>query len=91
MGEKSGNIPNRPIKKWRSGNISGALWFNERQINDGTKVGFKTISIRRSWKDKEKDIWRDETINMRRQDLPKIITILNQMMEELYLVDEDEE
>ena len=90
MGNQEKNsIPNRPLKKWRSGNISGALWFNERKVNGDTIVGFKTVSIRRSWKDKEKDLWRDETLNLRRQDLPKLMTILNQMMEELYLTDNE--
>jgi len=82
---------NMPIKTWKSGNISGALWFNEREIKEGVKVGFKTVTLRRSWKDKNKDVWRDETISIRRQDLPKILTIVQQMMNELYLVEKEEE
>ena len=78
-----------PIKTWRSGNISGALWFNEREIKEGVKVGFKTVTIRRSWKDK-KEIWRDETLSLRRQDLPKIITVIHEMMKELYLTEKEE-
>ena len=70
---------NQPLKTWKSGNISGALWFNEREIKDGVKVGFKTVTLRRSWKDK-KDILRDETLSIRRQDLPKILTIVQKMM-----------
>ncbi|MBU4501765.1 MAG: hypothetical protein KKA79_04180 [Nanoarchaeota archaeon] len=80
---------NQPIKKWRSGNISGAIWFNEREFN-GEKKGFKTATLRRSWK-KEGDVWRDETINLRRQDIPKLITILNKIQEELYLTEEGDE
>lgn len=76
---------NLPIRKWRSGNISGAIWANERDIN-GTKVSFKTASLRRSWK-KQGDVWRDEVLNFRRQDIPKIITILNEMQRDLFLVD----
>jgi len=81
---------NQPLKSWRSGNISGALWFNEREIKDGVKVGFKTVTLRRSWKDKQ-NIWRDETINIRRQDLPKIMTIVSEMMKEFYLTEKEEE
>lgn len=77
---------NQPIKKWRSGNVTGAIWFNEREIN-GEKRGFKTATIRRSWK-KEGDVWRDETINLRRQDIPKIMAILNKIQEELFLSEE---
>ena len=88
--QKEDKMGNMPLKTWRSGNISGALWFNEREIKDGVKVGFKTVTLRRSWKDK-KEVWRDETLNIRRQDLPKILTIINQMMSELYLVEKEEE
>ena len=81
-------MANRPIKQYKAGNISGAIWFNEKE-KDNQILGFKTVSIRRSWKDK-KDIWRDETINLRRQDLPKLLTIIHQMMSELYLTEKEE-
>lgn len=77
----------QPIKKWRSGNFSGALWENEKEVND-SKVSFKTASLRRSWK-KEGDVWRDETITFRRQDIPKIITILHEMQKELFLTQDE--
>ncbi len=79
----------QPIKKWRAGNITGAIWLNEREIK-GEKRGFKTAKIRRSWK-KEGDVWRDETLNIRRHDIPKLLTILNKMQEELFLTNEDDE
>ena len=82
-------MANRPINSWKSGSISGAIWANEREVN-GTKVEFKTASIKRSWK-KEGDVWRDETINFRRQDIPRLISILHEMQRELFLVDEVEE
>jgi hypothetical protein len=87
--QKEVKMGNQPLKTWRSGNISGALWFNEREIKDGVKVGFKTVTLRRSWKDK-KEVWRDETLSIRRQDLPKILTIVHQMMNELYLTEKEE-
>jgi hypothetical protein len=80
---------NRPIKKWRSGNISGAIWINEREVN-GTKVSFKTASLRRSWK-KEGDVWREEVLNFRRQDIPKISVILSEIQKELFLAEDVEE
>lgn len=76
-------MKNLPIKKWRSGNISGAIWNNEKDINEA-KVSFKTASIRRSWK-KEGDVWRDEVLNFRRSDVPKLMSILNEIQKELFL------
>lgn len=81
---------NKPIKSYRSGNISGAIWMNERDVN-GTVVGFKTVSLKRSWKDKEKNIWRDEVLNLRRQDLAKLRVILTNVENDLFLAEEDED
>lgn len=77
----------QPIKRYRAGNISGAVWLNEREVN-GNIVGFKTVSLRRSWKDKEKDLWRDETLNMRKQDLAKLQVILHEMQKDILLAEE---
>ena len=82
-------MADRPIKKWKVGNWEVAVWSNKRK-NNGEELEFKTATLRRSWKDKQ-DIWRDETINIRRQDLPKILAIVNEMMKELYLTQEKEE
>jgi hypothetical protein len=81
-------VGNLPIKKWRSGAIEGAVWSNKRQIErDGVtqEVEFKTVTLRRSWKDKNEDIWRDEKLNLRKADLPKLIVILNKIQEEVLL------
>lgn len=83
-------MANRPIKHYRAGNLQGAIWFNEREVKDAI-VGFKTVSIRRSWKDKDKDIWREETLNLRKQDLAKLAVILNKLQEDLLLNDEQED
>ena len=80
---------NKPIQSYRAGNISGAIWLNVKE-HSGTTTEFKTASIRRSWHDAEKNIWRDETISLRRQDIPKVMIILQKIQEELYLAQEDE-
>ena len=75
---------NRPIKKWRSSNFEIALWSNEREVN-GNLVEFKTMSVSRSFKKKDEDIWRNEVINIRRMDIPRLITLLNEASRELFL------
>lgn len=77
-------MANKPIKKYKSMNFSGVVWSNEKELN-GAKVEFKTLTLTRSWKDKDKDIWRNESINFRKTDIPKILVIMNKLQEEIYL------
>ncbi|MAG52765.1 MAG: hypothetical protein CMH62_02265 [Nanoarchaeota archaeon] len=87
-------VGNLPIKKWRSGSIDGAIWSNKRQIErDGVvqEVEFKTVTLRRSWKDKGEDVWRDERLNLRKTDIPKLLVILNKMQDELLLTGDKNE
>lgn len=83
---------NKPIQKYKSGSIECAIWANERQVN-GDRVEFKTVSLRKAWKD-DKNIWRDATINMRRNDISRAILVLQKAQENLLLdsneVEEDE-
>ena len=81
-------MANRPIKKFKSGSIEAAIWFNEREKN-GQIVGFNTVSLRRSWRDRQKNIWRDEVLNVRKTDIPKLLVILNKVNEELLLNKEE--
>ncbi|MBS3159354.1 hypothetical protein J4436_01065 [Candidatus Woesearchaeota archaeon] len=80
-------MANRPIKQYKAGNISGAIWFNEKE-KDNQILGFKTVSIRRSWKDK--DTWRDESLNLRKTDIPKVLLILTKIQEDLLLNQQEE-
>ena len=77
-----------PIKKYKSGQIEAAIWENEREVN-GNIVSFRTVSLRKSWMDKE-NIWRDATIQLRRNDLQKVILVLQKVQEELLLQHEEE-
>ena len=74
----------RPIEKWRIGNIEAALWENRRQMN-GDEVTYWTVSLGRSYKKKDEGIWRNEVINnLRRNDIPKLIAILQRVQDHLY-------
>ena len=84
------SIRNRPIKKFRSGAIDGAVWSNVKKMENGDEVEFKTATLRRSWMDKEKEIWRDEKINLRKGDVQRSILILQKLQEELLLTKPEE-
>ena len=75
---------NRPIKKFRSGNIETAIWSNEKEFNGGV-IEFKNVFFNRRYKKKEEDIWGREVINFRRGDIPKILLVLQKAQEELLL------
>ena len=80
---------NRPIKKFRAANIEGAVWLNSKETDNGV-IDFKTISISRSFRKGGEDIWRNEVINLRKNDLMKLQVVLNKLQEELFLSESDE-
>ena len=78
-------MANKPIKKWKSGNIEACIWLNKKKLDDGSEVEFKTASLSRNFKKKSENIWRSEAINFRRGDLAKIQTVLHNLQQELFL------
>ena len=80
---------NRPIKKWKIGTLECNIWENEKETPDGNLIGFKTVSLRKSWK--QKDQWHDAQIQLRRNDLQKVILLMQKAQEELLLSQEDKE
>ena len=80
----------RPIKKFRVGAIEAAIWLNAKDI-DGTRVEFKTVTLKRSWRDKESGDWRDERINMRRSDIQKMLLVLSEAQKNFFLDQEGAE
>ena len=79
---------NLPIKKFRAANIETAIWSNKKDI-DGAKVEFKTVSLSRSYKKKGEDVWRNDIINLRKNDIQKAIIVLQKAQEELLLSGEN--
>ena len=73
-----------PNKKWRAGNVEAAIWLNKRE-SEGIEVEFKTLSLSRSYKKRNEDTWRNEVINLRRGDIPKVLVVLQKAQEELLL------
>ena len=61
---------NLPVFKARAGGMQVSVWENK-----GEHGTFKTCSLRRSYKVKEE--WKDETINLRVNDIAKAKLVLD--------------
>jgi len=73
-----------PIKKYKSGNLEASIWKNEKDLNEGGIITFKTVTLRKSWKDRN-NVSRDQTISFRRQDVEKILVLMRKVQEHLLL------
>jgi len=77
-----------PLKKFRSGALSVAIWENETLGDDGQPRSFKTVSFERSYKDKNGE-WKSSN-SLRVNDLPKAALILSKAYEYLVLTGADD-
>ncbi len=77
-------MANQPIKKFRISTWEGVVWDNKKEMN-GTEIQFKTVTVSRSYKKKDENIWRSEVINnIRLNDIPKMQSILGKLQDYLY-------
>lgn len=81
---KSGNYPE---KKFRAGGISATVWVNKVQQANGTEGEYKTVSLERSYTDKEGK-WQS-TQTLRVNDVPKAAAALQKAYEYLVLQEQD--
>lgn len=79
---------NKPEKKFRASPITATIWVNEATSKDGEKAFYRTISLERSFKDKE-GAWQ-KTTSLRVNDLPKATLVLNKSYEFIALKEEGE-
>ncbi len=80
---------NVPEKRFSTGAISVTIWKNTTKGKDGKDIEYKTISLQRSYKDKN-DEWQ-HTGSLRVNDLPKASLVLNKAYEYLVLRDTETE
>ena len=73
-----------PEKEFRAGAISATVWKNTIVKKDGSTAEVRSVTFRRSYKDKETDEWK-ETNSMRAMDLPKATVVLNKAYEYIVL------
>jgi hypothetical protein len=79
---------NTPEKTFRASPVSASVWANEVKTKDGETKLFRTISLERTYKDKD-DQWK-KTTSLRVNDLPKAILVLNKAYEYITFKEEDD-
>ncbi|MFH0701872.1 MAG: hypothetical protein V2A62_05565 [Candidatus Woesearchaeota archaeon] len=82
--EKEGNLPE---KKFRAGAIAATVWLNHGQKANGEESEYRTISLERSYTDKEGK-WQSSN-SFRVADLPKAAVVLQKAYEHLVLNEQD--
>ena len=70
---------NAPEKKFRAGAISATVWLNKGHKATGEETEYRTISIERSYTDKEGN-WQS-TNSFRVNDLPKVALLAQKAYE----------
>jgi len=71
----------KPIKKFRQDNFEVAIWENHGS-KDGKEYSFKSLSLTRSWKDKNLQPRRD-VMRLRKADIATVIELLTKARQEL--------
>jgi hypothetical protein len=79
---------NLPEKKFSAGAIQATVWRNEVKTKTGEDAEFQTVSLQRSYKDKDGK-WQTSS-TLRAADLPKAILVLQKAYEHIALRDTDE-
>lgn len=71
----------KPIKKFMQDNFEVAIWVNNG-TKDGKEYSFKSLSLTRSWRDKNHQPRRD-VIRLRKADIAKVIELLTKARQEM--------
>lgn len=79
---------NTPERKFRASPITATIWTNEAKGKDGATNLFRTITLERTYKDKQ-DAWKT-TNSLRVNDLPKAVLVLNKAFEYVNIKEEGE-
>lgn len=74
-----------PEKKFSTGAVSATVWKNSGTSKTGEETEFRTISLSRSYMDKDGS-WKT-TSSLRLNDLPKAALVLNKAFEYCVLRD----
>ena len=77
---------NLPEKKFSTGAINATVWHNEGKSKDGNATEFQTVTLQRRYQDKEGN-WQT-TSNLRINDLPKAVLVLQKAYEYIVMKNE---
>lgn len=76
-------MTNPPVKKIAVGNIRVNLWENKRITEEGEEVSFQSVSLERTYKDKDNK-WQSTT-SFKLSDIPKIRLALDELYKQVFL------
>jgi len=79
---------NAPEKKFRASPVTATVWANEAKNKEGEIRMFRTISLERSYRDKD-GVWKNTT-SMRVNDLPKATLVLQKAYEYITFKEESD-
>lgn len=80
---------NLPERKFRAGAISSTIWANKAVSKDGREIVFRSVSLDRSYTDKEGK-WQTSS-NLRATDLPKAALVLQKAYEYIVMKNSEAE
>ncbi len=78
---------NTPEKKFRASPIAATIWTNEVTTKEGEPHLYRTISLERTYKDKD-GVWKT-TSSLRVNDLPKAVLVLQKAYEYISLQEKE--
>jgi len=79
-----------PMKLIKSGNFEVSVWDNERDMEDGGIISFRTVSLRKYWRDNNNTI-REQKLSLRKQDVERVLVMLGKIQEYLVLEEGEHE
>jgi len=78
---------NVPEKKFSTGVITATVWQNQGKDRKGEAVSYRTVSLQRSYKDKN-GVWQHAN-SLRVNDLPRASLVLQKAFEYLVIREKD--
>ena len=70
----------KPIKRFRAGSVEAAVWKNEQVDQNGQTVERHSVTIRKSYRDKESGQWK-QSDSFFPSDLPRLALVVQKAFE----------